>query len=66
MGEVLGLAVLEEGRFVDTGLSPRQRQVNDIPLPDWDSFPIEEYIARHQINGVNMGRSISLLAMDYF
>ncbi len=62
LGEVAGLALLEEGRFVNTGLSPRQRQVDDIPLPDWDSFPIAEYIARHQINGVNMGRSISLLA----
>ena len=62
LGEVPGLALLEEGRFVNTGLSPRRRQVDEIPLPDWDSFPIEEYIARHQINGVNMGRSISLLA----
>lgn len=62
LAEVAGLTLLEEGRLVNTGLSPRQRQVDEIPLPDWDSFPIEEYIARHQINGVNMGRSISLLA----
>ena len=42
LAEVAGLTLLEEGRLVNTGLSPRQRQVDEIPLPDWESFPIEE------------------------
>jgi radical SAM superfamily enzyme YgiQ (UPF0313 family) len=35
--------------------------VDAIPFPDWDSFPIEEYISRHQINGINLGRSMPIL-----
>jgi radical SAM superfamily enzyme YgiQ (UPF0313 family) len=48
-------------RIVTTGLSPRRRDVDALPLPDWDSFPIEQYIARHQINGINLGRSMPIL-----
>lgn len=61
--EVKGIAYLDaEGYFHDNGLSPRRRAVDDIPLPDWDSIPIREYIDRHQINGANIGRSMPLLA----
>ncbi|MBT6403907.1 MAG: radical SAM protein, partial [Rhodospirillaceae bacterium] len=30
--------------------------------PAWDLFPLENYISRHQVNGVNIGRSMPLLA----
>lgn len=61
--EVKGIAFLnQDGAMVNTGLSARRRDVDSIPLPDWDALPIEEYISRHQINGVNMGRSMPLLA----
>jgi len=59
---VQGIAFTRDGQVIRTGLSPRQKDVDRIPVPDWDSFPIEEYIARHQINGANMGRSMPLLA----
>src|ERR1700730_946713 len=59
---VKGIAFKDGEQVVKTGLSPRKKDVDRIPLPDWDSFPIEEYIARHQINGANMGRSMPLLA----
>ena len=60
---VKGIAYLDaEGKFRDNGLSPRKRAVDDIPLPDWESIPIREYIDRHQINGANIGRSMPLLA----
>jgi radical SAM superfamily enzyme YgiQ (UPF0313 family) len=59
---VKGIAFKDGEQVVKTGLSPRKKDVDSIPLPDWDSFPIEEYIARHQINGANMGRSMPLLA----
>src|SRR4030095_4207394 len=39
---VKGLAFREDGRVVSTGLSPRRRDVDTIPEPDWVSFPIEE------------------------
>lgn len=57
-----GIAFLDEGRFVSNGLSPRRRRVDEIPLPDWDSFPVHAYMERNQMNGLNMGRSMPLLA----
>jgi anaerobic magnesium-protoporphyrin IX monomethyl ester cyclase len=57
-----GIAFLDGVEFRNNGLSARNRNVDDIPLPDWDSFPIEEYISRHQINGANLGRSMPLLS----
>lgn len=58
-----GLAYLDaEGKFQTNGLSARNRAIDDIPIPDWDSFPIEQYILRHQINGSNLGRSMPLLS----
>jgi anaerobic magnesium-protoporphyrin IX monomethyl ester cyclase len=61
LGEVKGLAYREHGRVLTTGLSGRRRDVDAIPLPDWDSFPIREYIDRHQTNGINLGRSMPIL-----
>jgi anaerobic magnesium-protoporphyrin IX monomethyl ester cyclase len=60
--KVKGLAYLDGDKFVSTGLAARKRDVDDIPLPDWDAIPIKEYIDRHQINGANIGRSMPLLA----
>ena len=50
------------GEIRKNGLAKRIREIDDIPLPDWKAFPLEEYISRHQGNGVNMGRSMPLLA----
>ena len=62
LAEVSGIAFGDGANVVNTGLSPRNREIDAIPVPDWDSFPIEGYIGRHQINGVNVGRSMPLLA----
>ncbi|HET7340869.1 MAG TPA: radical SAM protein [Methylomirabilota bacterium] len=61
LAEVKGIAYREDGRVVTTGLSPRRREVDTIPAPDWASFPITEYIDRHQTNGINLGRSMPIL-----
>ncbi len=62
LDSVPGVAFLDEGRLVTTGLSPRVRAIDAIPEPAWDLFPVEEYIGRHQSNGINLGRSMPLLA----
>jgi radical SAM superfamily enzyme YgiQ (UPF0313 family) len=59
--EVPGIAFREGGKVVSTGLSARRRDVDGITAPDWDAFPLEEYISRHQINGINLGRSMPIL-----
>jgi anaerobic magnesium-protoporphyrin IX monomethyl ester cyclase len=58
---VKGIALRGQGQVVNTGLSARRRDVDAIPLPAWDAFPIREYIARHQTNGINLGRSMPML-----
>ncbi len=57
-----GIACLAGGAFRNNGLSARNRKIDDLAWPDWDSFPIEQYIARHQMNGSNLGRSMPLLS----
>jgi len=62
-GEIKGIAYIDKGgKFANTGLSARKKNVDEIPWPDWESFPLHEYIERHQINGANIGRSMPLLA----
>ena len=60
--QIKGIAFLDGNAYVDTGLAPRKRDVDEISWPDWDSIPIREYIDRHQINGANLGRAMPLLA----
>jgi radical SAM superfamily enzyme YgiQ (UPF0313 family) len=61
LAEVKGIAFRDGGRVVTNGLSERRRDVDGIPPPDWKSFPITEYIDRHQTNGMNLGRSMPIL-----
>ena len=44
--------------------APARKRITDIdrfPYPDWDSWPIEQYIGHHQVTGINMGRAIPIL-----
>src|ERR1700736_5693879 len=41
-----GIAYLVGEAFHNNGLSARNRKIDDLPIPDWDSFPIEQYISR--------------------
>jgi radical SAM superfamily enzyme YgiQ (UPF0313 family) len=61
--QIPGIGYIDQsGNYNGTGLSARNREIDDIPTPDWGSFPIEEYISRHQINGSNLGRSMPILS----
>jgi len=62
LSEVKGVVYRDGDSVVNTGLSARQRDVDSIAWPDWESFPLEEYVNRHQINGINLGHSMPLLA----
>jgi len=41
---------------------PRIKNLEDIPRPNWDIFPIENYLAGNYSQGINAGRSIPILA----
>lgn len=45
--------------------NPRQRRIADLdslPLPDWEGFPLENYLSGGHSFGVNLGRSMPILA----
>lgn len=57
-----GICYLEDGQVVRT--RPRQRitDVDGLPMPAWDLFPMEVYVSSDNSFGVNRGRSIAILA----
>jgi radical SAM superfamily enzyme YgiQ (UPF0313 family) len=59
---VPSIAYLEDRAFVRTSGVIREKDVDTLAHPDWDSIPIERYIELGQLNGVNLGRSMPLLA----
>lgn len=49
------------GAIVQTPRAPRIRDLDALPWPAWDLFPLERYLERHQGSGVDRGRSIPVL-----
>ena len=57
-----GVAYLEDGRFVKADPRQRIKDIDDIPWPDWDVFPIEPYL-NHSISfGASFGRNMPIMA----
>lgn len=58
-----GLAVRStEAAVGDGGLSPRIRQLAEIPRPAWDLFPLADYWEYSDFFGIHRGRSMPMLA----
>lgn len=60
--EVRGIAYLEHDKFLQSHPRERIRAVDDLPLPAWDYFPMEEYLSSRNAHGVFLGRSMGILA----
>lgn len=60
--DVPGLVTHPNGHFVRTPPRARLRDVDSIPLPLWDAFPIENYIGLGMSFGVPRGRTMPMLA----
>ncbi|MCA9620910.1 MAG: cobalamin-dependent protein, partial [Myxococcales bacterium] len=61
-GEVAGVAHRDEqGRVVTTAPGERIADLDALPEPAWDLFPVDAYLDRHQSGGVDRGRSMPLL-----
>ncbi len=60
-GNIKGIAYRNSDGIVETGLGERHINIDDIPWPAWDMFPMEHYFANNLSSGVNRGRSISML-----
>ena len=62
LGDVNGLCIRQGDEIVRTNSQKRQRQLDTIPRPAWDLVPIEEYLSRGFMTGVDFGRSMPVLA----
>ena len=61
-GEVAGIVYRKDGELQLTGTRPRIRDVDSIPNPSWDLWPVESYIERELTHGINLGRCMPILA----
>ena len=62
IAHVPGLAYLRDGRLVRTAPRARMTELEAVPWPAWDLFPIERYLSSRNVHGVFQGRSMPLLA----
>lgn len=60
--ECTGIQYLNaSGNVVKNAPRKRVSDIDAFPLPDWDSWPIEQYIQHNQVTGINLGRSMPIL-----
>lgn len=61
-GEVNGIVYRKDGELRHTAPRARIRDIDEIAPPSWDLWPVENYIDRELTHGVNLGRSMPILA----
>lgn len=60
--EVDGIAFIEGDEVVKTSPRKRIRNVDSLPYPAWDLFPMHVYMDSRNAHGVYLGKSIGILA----
>ena len=60
--DIKGLAYLKNGKYVRTAMRERIKHIDEIPWPDWESFPIESYLDSAMSFGAGSGRNMPILA----
>jgi len=62
LSQVDGIAYIDNGEIITNPSRSRIRNIDQIPEPHWDNLPIEKYLSGGYSHGVNIGRSMPLLA----
>ena len=62
MNCVAGIVGRRDGTVTFRPPPTRMKNVDDIPDPDWSLFPMEGYIAGDHTHGMDMGRSMPIMA----
>ena len=57
-----GIVAFKNGLDQPSELSERIAEINELPWPAWDLFPIQNYVANADTHGVHRGRSMPILA----
>ena len=56
------IAYRENNKIIKTQRMARIKDINNIPLPAWDLFPVDNYLRYEFGSGVNRGRSLPMLS----
>lgn len=59
LSEIAGLAYLQNGKVVKTPARPQREDLDSLPYPAWDLFPMEVYLANPV---VGVGRDIDIIS----
>ena len=62
MTQVNGLVMRQDGKIVRTLPRGRIKAIDDIPWPAWNLVPLENYLSNGLGYGVDLGRSMPLIA----
>lgn len=62
LSQVRGIAYLRDGEVVRTCARARIRDVESVPMPAWDLFPVSVYLDSRNAHGVYRGRTMGILA----
>ena len=62
LAEVSGIVFRKKGEIITNQRRERLTDINEIPLPAWDLFPIRRYVDQGKSFGVNRGRSMPIIA----
>jgi radical SAM superfamily enzyme YgiQ (UPF0313 family) len=59
---VKGLCLRQDGTIIRTPRRERISDLNAIPEPAWDLFPVERYMSAGTVQGIGFGRKMPMLA----
>lgn len=62
LNEVAGISFKQNDQVVRTDTRKRIFDIDQIPQPNWDIFPIEAYIDNALTHGANLGRCMPIMA----
>ncbi|HUO04012.1 MAG TPA: radical SAM protein [Candidatus Binataceae bacterium] len=62
LGQIKGIAIRSDGKPTLTPPRARVRDIDAIPRPAWDLTPIDNYLDNDLGYGINLGRSMPILA----
>ena len=60
--EIAGLAYLKNNKFIQSQPRKRIADIDEIPWPDWETFPIDSYLDNAVSFGPGSGRNMPILA----
>jgi anaerobic magnesium-protoporphyrin IX monomethyl ester cyclase len=60
--DVMGIAYLEDGKYLRNGLRPRIKNLDDIPWPDWDSINMNKFFDKKLSHGPYRGITMPIVA----